>query len=183
MLTPYSDGVFYANNKRINPFLVSCVEMLSPASAVDFGCGMGVNACYLQEKGWIVWVVEREDLAINAVRKYFPHDRIFQSDIREFDFSLLPDVSLVVCNYVLQHLSVVESELFLQKIVEKLPIGGRIMLSIFERENAIDSVTLKKYLMSNKCKLVQEKLWTRWDTDHGPVHFHRGYESFWEREK
>ena len=179
MQTPYSDGVFYANNTKINPFLASCIENISPNIAVDFGCGIGTNSCYLQQHGWEVWVVEREDIAVNVVKASIPHDRIFHNDIREMDFSLLPNFSLAICNYVLQHLALQEAIFFLQKVVNKLPCGGHVVLSIFERENAIDAAGLKDFLTDSQCQLLQEKTWSRWDYDHGPAHFHKGHESFW----
>ena len=181
MTNPYSDGVFYANNVRINPFLASCVEALSPDIAVDFGCGMGTNTLYLQQLGWEIWAIEREDIAVNALKEHIPPARVFQKDIRELDFLTLPNYSLAICNYVLQHLSLDESKTFLRTVVEKLPVGGHLVLSIFERDGAIDEVTLKYFMSGIRCKLLQEKSWSRWDYDHGPAHFHKGHESFWER--
>lgn len=179
MTTLYSDGVFYEKNVRINPFLALCVDSLNCGIAIDFGCGVGTNALYLQERGWNVWAVERESIAVSEARTRISSQQVFQDDIREFDFSLLPDYSLITCNYVLQHFSVEEATIFLKKSIDKLSVGGHLILSIFERENAIDEVALKKLLKELSCDLLQEKHWSRWDYDHGPAHFHRGYESFW----
>lgn len=183
MTSAYSDGVFYANNVRINPFLASCVAALSPEIAVDFGCGVGTNALFLQQLGWKVWCVDREDIAINSIRKRIPPERVIQTDIRELDITTLPNYSLVICNYVLQHIAAEEAKLFLLKVAEKLPQGGHLILSIFERDGAIDKSSLKNLLEEHQCKLLQEKCWSRWDYDHGPAHFHNGYESFWEKLK
>lgn len=182
MKTVYSDGIFYKNNLRVNPFLASCVSFLSPGIAIDYGCGIGTNAVFLQGLGWNTFVVEREDLAIAEIKTKIPQEQVFQGDLMNFNFSLLPSCDLMTCNYVLQHLPQVDAQKFIDIALKKLKIGGYAVFSIFEREKAISFEMLSSFLERNNCSLLQSKKWTRWDYDHGPTHFHKGIESFWRKQ-
>ena len=179
MNTPYSDGVFYANNIRVNPFLMDSVEELTPGIAIDYGCGIGTNASFLKQKGWDVYVVEREQIAIDSVIKKIEEKNVIQSDILNLDFSILPQCNLFICNYVLQHISKRDAQQFLASACQNLLIGGHAVLSLFERDEAIDEATLENVMISNSCFLQKSKKWSRWDYDHGPAHFHKGFESLW----
>ncbi|MDO4857598.1 MAG: class I SAM-dependent methyltransferase [Thermoguttaceae bacterium] len=181
MDTSYSDGIFYDNNHRINPFLISVTKTISPGIVIDYGCGIGTNAQYLKQLGWEVFVVEKEPIAISSLRKKFETERIVVGDCTSLDFSRLPTCDLAICNYVLQHFSVEAAEIFLLNVVSKVKEDGYLQISLFDRENVITSTQINSLFRNNGCVLLEQKYWTRWDHDHGPVHFHKGYESFWKK--
>lgn len=183
MSTAYSDGVFYARNNIVNPSLVAAVKDLEPGVAADIGCGMGPNAEFLTQAGWDVWLVEREDLAVMNLRQRFNPERILQADLRTLDFSLLPKLDLVTCNYVVQHLSAEEVVAFFKAVLGKLKDGGRFVLSNFERKDAVPFEFLARVLTESGCRLAAQNSWGRWDLAHGPAHFHRGVESLWIRQE
>lgn len=181
MKSPYSDGVFYAHNVIINPFLVSAVAGLQPGIAVDFGCGMGANVAFLRRAGWQVWMVEREEIAVAELRRKFDPSFVIQADLRQLDFNLLPTCDLVTCNYVVQHLTRDEVAGFLRKAVSCLKPNGLFVLSNFQRADAVPFDELKPTMEGLGSELLSTKEWEREDRDHGPVHFHRGVESLWRK--
>ena len=182
-MSSYSDGNFYNANTRLNPFLVECVSDVKPGISIDFGCGIGTNSHYLQQNGWDVYLIDREEIAIKALSNRFDSNKVFQNDITNMDFSKLPMCNLVLCNYVLQHLPVQCAYSFINNAISKLQPLGYLVVSIFERENAISFSELDNHLKSLNGILIKKKSWCRLDSDHGPVHFHSGIECFWRFRK
>lgn len=181
MSNQYSDGVFYHNNTRVNPFLVNNINTLIPGTAIDFGCGIGTNASYLKDIGWNVYLIEREDIALATINKSFSNDKVYHQDITKIVFKDLPICDLILCNYVMQHLTIDEAKVFIQNAISILSPNGHLIFSIFEREACIGFSTLVSVMEEQECSLLACKHWSRLDVDHGPAHYHNGVESFWKK--
>ena len=180
--TPYSDGVFYAANNRVNPFLIENVLNLTPGVSVDLGCGMGRNSIFLQNFGWKTFLIEREIIALNFLKNNFKPNQIISSDLREVNFSkFFSKIDLVLCNYVLQHLSIESCFDLFEKILPLISANGALFVSLFKRPNSITAIDLEVFLKKHSVICCNKKHWKRWDHDHGPLHFHEGTELFFKR--
>lgn len=181
MESSYSDGNFYKVNTIINPFLIESLNLLKKGNCCDFGCGRGSNIKFLNKLGWNTYAVEKELCGFNLVKNEIVN--CYHSDITKFDFSILPKLDIILCNYVLQHLSISEVFEFLKKSILKLNNGGIFYLSIFEKNNAISYADISTFFQKEKLREIKRKNWQRLDTNHGSVHFHIGVESLWKMEQ
>ena len=178
-LSPYSDGVFYSKNTKINPFIVKAVTNLTPGIAIDFGCGIGSNSKFLKERGWDVYAIDKESIAIEGVSKILSLSNIYKADIVNMDYSILPKSNLIICNYILQHLSIEEAKTSIINMAKLLVKGGFIIFSIFSRKDCIKFDQINEAMKSQNCLLKEKKIWIRKDIAHGPVHLHNGIEGLW----
>lgn len=181
MKSKYSDGKFYEANVRYNPFISQMVEKLNQGTVVDFGCGAGTNIRHLVRLGWKAYAVDIEPLAVRKARSILPSDRVFLSGIEDFDFNKIPDVELVLCNYVFQHMSYMEIERFLKRISKKVKPNGHFILSFFKNRGNISFSDVTVFFEKNNWEILQKKEWYRKDIDHGASHIHEGLESFWRK--
>ena len=181
MNSTYSDGKFYAVNKRYNPFVAEMVADLSVGKVVDFGCGIGTNLYNLMMTGWDVYAVDIEPLAIEKAQDILPAKHVFLSDVDSFNFSMIPNVDLVLCNYVFQHLSYEKIERFIMNVSAKTNPNGHFILSFFEHRGNADFGQVSSCFENNGWKIVKKRIWRREDVDHGTPHIHEGIESFWRK--
>ena len=181
MNSAYSDGSFYASNTRYNPFIAEMSSTLSPGVAVDFGCGIGTNLYNLMYIGWDVYAIDIEPLAVKKAREILPANHVHLSSIDEFNLSVVPDIDLVLCNYVFQHMAYCEIERFIQNVSCKTKQSGHFILSFFEHRGDADFEKVASCFRKNGWQMLKEKAWRREDLDHGCPHTHEGIESFWEK--
>lgn len=179
MKSAYSDGSFYKANIRYNPFIAEMVETLSKGIVIDFGCGLGTNLYNLVKIGWEAYAVDIEPIAVQRIKSILPSDHVFLSEIENFDFNQIPNVDLVLCNYVFQHMSAVEIERFINNISLKVKTNGHFILSFFRNRGELGFIEVSNCFNKNGWRLLQKKEWRRKDTDHGTPHIHEGIESFW----
>ena len=183
MNSAYSDGSFYASNTRYNPFIAEMSSTLSPGVAVDFGCGIGTNLYNLMYIGWDVYAIDIEPLAVKKAREILPANHVHLSSIDEFNLSVVPDIDLVLCNYVFQHMAYCEIERFIQNVSCKTKQSGHFILSFFEHRGDVDFEKVASCFIENGWQMLKEKAWCREDLDHGRPHTHEGIESFWQKTK
>lgn len=183
MNSAYSDGTFYAINHRYNPFIEESVRDLPCGKVADFGCGTGSNLYHLMKAGWDVYGIDQELVAVEKARTLLPPAQVFLSDLDGFDFSVFPQVDLVLCNYVFQHLSYAEIERFMIKISAKINPCGHFILSFFEHRGEVDFAQVSSCFVEQGWTLLQTHSWCREDRDHGQPHIHEGIESFWCKSK
>lgn len=179
MNSSYSDGAFYLVNKTVNPFIVQNTEKLSPGLVIDFGCGNGKNLYYLLKKGWEVYAIDRELLAVQLAQKLLPSDRVVHASLSTFDFDSTPNYDLILCNYVLQHVPPIEVYDFVKKFSNKAKLDSHLLLSFFEHREGLDFDSLCQSILENGWTLCTAKKWSRLDTAHDLPHMHHGVESFW----
>jgi 2-polyprenyl-3-methyl-5-hydroxy-6-metoxy-1,4-benzoquinol methylase len=180
MPTTYSDGIFYKNNHRINPFIIKNISNITVGSSIDFGCGIGTNSKYLKSKGWQVLGVEIEDIAVEQA-KINLDGNVLKANISTLDWETIPSCNLVLCNYVFQHIPIPNAHIFLDNLSRKVLPGGHVIMSVFQRDEAIPFVDVQERLISNDFIVSEKKEWSRWDYDHGPAHFHVATECLFQK--
>ncbi len=179
MSSLYSDGEFYKTNTIFNPFIKKVVKDLTPGTVIDFGCGIGTNIYNLKKMGWNVYGVEREPIAVEKAQELIGGDKIFERDINELDFDLLPSFDLALCNYVLQHINKDDVFTFFNKLFRKTKKESYYIISFFDDRDGITFSEINDYLNKNNWTLESCKRWERLDTNHGSPHIHKGIESLW----
>lgn len=179
MRTSYSDGVFYKNNTIFNPFIKEALDNINPGIVVDFGCGVGTNIYNLSERGWSVYGVDQEIIAVESAKEKLDTNRIFCANLLDFNYDLVPAYDVALCNYVLQHMSKENAEKFLCKVDAKAKSDSIFIISFFLKRDGISFSELKVYMNKLGWELRKEKTWKRLDTNHGEPHFHEGIESLW----
>ena len=179
MITPYSDGIFYAVKNHVNPFIIETVSQIAPGRVIDLGCGAGNNLRHMIDLGWDVYAVDREKIAIDMLNEFLPSDHVFCCDLRCMDFSKLPAWNLILCNYVLQHFTRVEMTECIERINMTSRANCMMILSVFENRSdfSVDEVFLE--LKNLNWQLKNSEKWSRMDTSHGDPHQHEGVDSFW----
>lgn len=179
MSTLYSDGIFYKNNNIINPFVIEVLEGISPGIAVDFGCGIGTNIFKLSQIGWVVYGIDRETIAVETAKEKITNTNIFQADILDFDYDLIPSFDVALCNYVLQHMTKNDAKTFLSFIDSKAKKGTLFIISFFDKRDGITFDELRDYMEKFGWELKKNKIWKRLDNNHGKPHYHEGIETVW----
>ena len=73
MLQLYADGDLPWDDELPPPEVIAAVAALTPARALDLGCGYGRAARYLAERGWTVDAVDFVAVAIEEARRRAAH--------------------------------------------------------------------------------------------------------------
>lgn len=95
----YASGVQWSGNP--NDALVREVSGLTPATAVDVGCGEGADAVWLADNGWTVTAVDPSDTAIERTRALAAeHDVTVEAISGDASALTGRTFDLVCCSYV-----------------------------------------------------------------------------------
>jgi tellurite methyltransferase len=85
------------------PLLLRACELLGPGegrTAVDLGCGAGVDALALAHRGWVVTAVDRDPVALGVLRGQMPGNGL-KIVCASFAEAVLPEAHLVHAGYSL----------------------------------------------------------------------------------
>ncbi|MCW3064173.1 MAG: class SAM-dependent methyltransferase [Solirubrobacterales bacterium] len=119
---------------RPNPQLVARAATLTPASALDVGCGEGADVMWLAERGWTVTGADVSPVAltraaaraaeagpVTAARIQWRHVDLFSEDFEPFDV-----YHLVNSQYL--HFPPQERDRALQRLAAAVSPGGSLLL-------------------------------------------------------
>lgn len=167
----YNNDNFYEINK-INPILKRVISPVQNKTALDIGCGTGMNSSFMLENGYSVTGIDINREAMKAANKRGVSTII--QDIRYFEWN--KNYDLITLFYMLQHMQVEDAEEVLNKAIEHLEDNGLVIIAIFiERKNAITPTNLISLFENNNLYIILEKYWDRIDSEHGTPHVHKGY--------
>ncbi len=170
----------YYDIKKVNPILLKTLNQVNNKKALDIGCGRGVNASFMQAKGYDVSAIDINEKALNYIKD--KKIKIIKQDIRKYKFE--NNYDLISSFYSLQHIPFLDSKLVLDKAISKLNLKGLLIIAIFEnRKSAINSIDIINYFKNKKMKLILENKWIREDSDHGEKHTHEGYYCIYQKIK
>jgi SAM-dependent methyltransferase len=124
-------GQTYIDNNQnpadfIDEFLGS---LRSAGSILDLGCGHGINANYMQSKGFQVFGIDLSKKMIANAQKAYPHIEFQIGDMAALPF---PSDSFdgILASYSLIHLTKDMIRPVLKKLYEILKSGGAVYISV-----------------------------------------------------
>ena len=104
-------------------------DLPNHALVLDLGCGTGrPMAEYVISKGHGVLGIEQAEELIKLAKKRFPDEQWILSPIEQYDFN--NDFHAVIIWDSLFHIDRSRHAIILRNVVEKLPGGGKIMLTV-----------------------------------------------------
>ncbi len=117
--------------------LVREVEALTPGTALDLGCGIGVNSIYLAERGWQVTGVDWADEAIKRARSRASDKELDIQFVAEDagDWIAPHQFDLVVSTYALPS-SGEHRQKVLKNAVDAVAPGGTLLVIEWDRSMA-----------------------------------------------
>lgn len=78
--------------------VIQAASLLAPGRALDIACGAGRHAIWLQQHGWKVTAVDRDQEAIEQIQRNYPAIDARVMDLECSPFVVIPDAyDLVVC--------------------------------------------------------------------------------------
>ena len=166
----YEKDNFY-EIKKVNPILLKFIKHISNKKALDIGCGIGMNAYFLQKQGYDVLGIDINSEAVSLANKLGV--RAINKDIRKYYWNTKFDI--ITSFYMLQHLSKQDAVNIIKKMVNNINLDGIVIIAIFvEHEDRINNVDISS-ILGNQLTLMHENTWQRVDTEHGQPHEHKGY--------
>ena len=95
--------------------------------AVDLGSGSGRDAFELLKRGWKVHVTDKEQSAIDIIKKNLPekYNQKLTSDVTSFENLIIPQADLINASYSLPFCLPVHFDSLWSKIEKAVVIGGR----------------------------------------------------------
>lgn len=121
---------YIENNQKPADFIDAFLKLIKDSGRIlDLGCGHGVNANYIQSKGFQIVGIDLSKKMIANARKTYPH-----LDFRVGDMAALPFPANrfdgILASYSLLHLTKDKVSPVLKKLYEILKLGGIIYISI-----------------------------------------------------
>lgn len=136
---------------KLNKNIGSLVNFLPKnGNVLDLGCGLGANSFFLSEKGFNVTCVDKDENAIDNIKKNFPNIKAVESDISSFDY-WNDRYDLILILNVLHFFNFQQAKQIIGNAIESLNKNGLIYLQVF----SINDPAFKK--LSNKNLLTEEK--------------------------
>lgn len=136
---------------KLNKNIGSLVNLLPKnGNVLDLGCGLGANSFFLSEKGFNVTCVDKDENAIDDIKKNFPNIKAVKSDILNFDY-WDDKYDLILILNVLHFFNLQQAKQIIGNAIGSLNKNGLIYLQVF----SINDPAFKK--MSNKNLLTEEK--------------------------
>jgi SAM-dependent methyltransferase len=95
--------------------------------AIDLGCGSGADTFELLRRGWKVLAIDNQPYAIVRLKSGVPPEQQarLETQVAAFETIELPQADLINASYSLPFCSPQHFDLFWQRIVESLQVGGR----------------------------------------------------------
>lgn len=165
----YIDDGYYLQEEE-NPFLTKFARFVHPGICLDLGCGNGRNARFLTGIGWRVVGVDLNAAAIGAAESSCTH--CFNTTILDLEPYRLGPYDLVVCLYVLQHLSRAERQRVMELIQQHLRPGGMLVVGVFVDDEHPGG--LAELLSPMAFRVLCRHDWKVDDCGHGEYHRHTG---------
>lgn len=175
--------------------MINCLNQyeISGGIAVDIGAGEGRNAIYLAERGFDVFAIEPNLIAVNKIRKIAVDKKLNNLRILDGDFlsvaDRLSEVDFVVALTSLEHMD--ESYLFsaVKKIKEIMKRGAYVYIIVFTvddpgfKKDAVHSsecaMCVRHFFKHGELKsyfddfeILEYKEYIKEDNLHGPLHYH-----------
>ncbi|MDV6344596.1 class I SAM-dependent methyltransferase [Nitrosomonas sp. Is37] len=118
---------FYGRERDYLDLLLS--DLSDNALVMDIGCGTGRPMTeYVISKGHRVIGIDQADEFIRLAKARFPNEQWMLASIEQFEFNL--DFHAAIMWDSLFHIDRSKHATILRRVVEKLPRGGKIMLTV-----------------------------------------------------
>lgn len=122
---------FFKFGEKVNKNIEHFIKILPKSGKVlDLGCGMGANGDFFVKNGFKVTCVEKDDVAIDNIKKKFPKINVIKSDILNFSFPA-EEYDLVLVLNVLHFFNLEQIKQIISNTVKSLKKDGLVYLHIF----------------------------------------------------
>ena len=137
--------------KPINPILTRVLELFGDykGTAIDLGCGSGIDTIHLVNLGWRVCSIDGTIDGFENIKGQLQEDKLSSVDFIHADFEnvVMPEVDLVYSAYSIPFCKQKAFEAFWSNVVASVNTGGRFAGHLFGEQdgwaNFIDDITLK----------------------------------------
>lgn len=144
---------------KLNKNIGSLVNFLPKnGNVLDLGCGLGANSFFLSEKGFNVTCVDKDENAIDNIKKNFPNIKAVKSDISNFDY-WNDKYDLILILNVLHFFNFQQAKQIIGNAIGSLNKNGLIYLQVF----SINDPAFKK--LSNKNLLTEKNTFFKKETN------------------
>jgi len=139
------------------PAVEKILNYMQSGTVLDLGASDGRNSLFLASKGFRVTAVDISPIAIEKIRERAKTERLTLetqiADIMQFEFT--NSYNLILCTFVLHHLSRDRALELIKKIKQYTEIGGLNIIAAFTKNGdfyRIDPQTPELYLNENELK-------------------------------
>ena len=137
--------------KPINPILTRVLALFGDykGTAIDLGCGSGMDTIHLVNSGWRVYSIDGTTDGFENIKGQLREDKLSSVDFIHADFKnvVMPRVDLVYSAYSIPFCKQSAFEAFWNHVVASVNTGGRFTGHLFGEQdgwaNFIDDITLK----------------------------------------
>jgi len=129
-----------------------------PKVILDFGCGIGSFIPYLHDtyKNSKLYGCDISEKSIEIARKYHPYC-VFNTIKKLDDLDIYEKFDLIILNTVLHHIPYTEHELWINKLLNILKMGGGIIVFEHNMLNPLTKNIVKKTIVDEKAVMLSPK--------------------------
>lgn len=118
-------------------------EEIHPLVAIDLGCGVGTDSCFLLENGWKVIAVDAEEAAQDFFNAKIPESKrsdvtFVVSTFEEYQFP--HEVQLINASYSLPYCSPGKFDDVMHRMTSAISVGGRFCGQFFGSNDKMATV-------------------------------------------